>query len=167
MALQETKCREGEFPEERFRELGYEAAHIGHSQWNGVALLSRVGLTLTDTGDMGSLEEDLRALLLAFRRVLRHPMIRRIIADLNAEGARDPSLEEAIRPFQQARRDRVQYLIERAIARGEVTGTAEREMLLDLLAGPIYWRLVVTGGRSDLAHIERLVRGTAAALKAG
>ena len=129
--------------------------------------LSQVGLTLTDTSDMGSLEADLRALLLAFRRLLRHPMIRRIIADLNAEVARDPALEEAIRPFQQARRDRAQLLIKRAIARGEVDENADRELILDLLAGPIYWRLVVTGGRSDLAHVERLVRVTTAAVKAG
>ena len=129
--------------------------------------LSRVGLTLTDTRDMGSLEADLRALLLAFRRVLRHPTIRRIIADLNAEVARDPALEEAIRPFQQARRDRVQQIIERAVARGEAAGTVDWEMVLDLLVGPIYWRLAVTGGRSDLAHLERLVRATTAAVKAG
>ncbi len=128
--------------------------------------LSQVGLKLTDTRDMGSLEADLRALLLAFRRVLRHPMIKRIVADLNAEVARDPSLEEAIRPFQQARRARAQQLIERAIARGEVDENADREMILDLLAGPIYWRLVVIGGRSDLAHVERLVRVTTAAVKA-
>ena len=128
--------------------------------------LSQVGLKLTDTRDMGTLEADLRALLLAFRRVLRHPMIKRIVADLNAEVARDPALEEAIRPFQQARRARAQQLIERAIARGEVDEDADREMILDLLAGPIYWRLVVIGGRSNLAHIERLVRVTTAAVKA-
>ena len=104
--------------------------------------LSQVGLKPTDTRDMGSLEADLRALLLAFRRVLRHPMIKRIVADLNAEIARDPALEAGIRPFQPARRARAQQLIERAIARGEVDEDADREMILDLLAGPIYWRLV-------------------------
>jgi AcrR family transcriptional regulator len=130
-------------------------------------LLSRVGLTLTETGDMGSLEADLRALLLAFRRVLHHRTIRRIIADLHAEIGREPALEAAIRPFQQERRDRVQELIERAVARGELAATADRETILDLIAGPIYWRLVVTGRRSDLAHIEHLVRMTTAAMAVG
>jgi exodeoxyribonuclease III len=53
LALQETKCRDDQFPEDRFRALGYEVAHVGHSQWNGVALLSRVGLTDVQVGFPG------------------------------------------------------------------------------------------------------------------
>ncbi|TQN27690.1 exodeoxyribonuclease III [Haloactinospora alba] len=44
VALQETKCRDDQFPMELFTELGYEVAHNGTSQWNGVAIASRVGL---------------------------------------------------------------------------------------------------------------------------
>ena len=130
-------------------------------------LLSRVGLTLTETGDRGSLEADVRALLLAFRRVLRHRVIRRILADIQAEIGREPTLEAAIRPFQQVRRQRVQQFLDRAVERGELAETVDRETVLDFLVGPIYWRLVVTGGRSNLAHIERLVRMTIAAMAAG
>ena len=32
------------FPHERFEALGYESAHHGEGQWNGVAVISRVGL---------------------------------------------------------------------------------------------------------------------------
>ncbi|WP_040838681.1 exodeoxyribonuclease III [Nocardia brevicatena] len=44
LAIQETKCRDDQFPFERFDELGYEVAHVGLNQWNGVAVVSRVGL---------------------------------------------------------------------------------------------------------------------------
>lgn len=44
LALQETKCRDDQFPAEAFEALGYQVAHHGNSQWNGVAVLSRVGL---------------------------------------------------------------------------------------------------------------------------
>jgi exodeoxyribonuclease-3 len=44
VAMQETKCRDDQFPEDRFKEIGYEVAHHGLSQWNGVAIASRVGL---------------------------------------------------------------------------------------------------------------------------
>ncbi|MCM6777394.1 exodeoxyribonuclease III [Nocardia sp. CDC159] len=44
LAMQETKCRDDQFPTERFEEAGYEVAHTGLSQWNGVAIASRVGL---------------------------------------------------------------------------------------------------------------------------
>jgi exodeoxyribonuclease III len=44
LALQETKCRDGQFPALPFQAEGYEVAHHGLSQWNGVAVASRVGL---------------------------------------------------------------------------------------------------------------------------
>jgi exodeoxyribonuclease III len=53
LALQETKCRDDQFPEGRFTELGYQVAHVGHSQWNGVAILSRVGLDDVEIGFPG------------------------------------------------------------------------------------------------------------------
>jgi AcrR family transcriptional regulator len=112
-------------------------------------LLTRVGLRITETGDMGSLEADIEAILLAIRRVLRHRTIRRILADLHAEIGREPELADAIRPMQQARRARAHALIGRAIARGELQTSVDRETIADLLAAPLYWRLVVVGGRSD------------------
>jgi exodeoxyribonuclease-3 len=45
LALQETKCRDDQFPAAAFEAAGYEVAHVGYSQWNGVAILSRVGLS--------------------------------------------------------------------------------------------------------------------------
>ncbi len=44
LALQETKARDDQFPFERFEALGYQVAHHGLNQWNGVAVISRVGL---------------------------------------------------------------------------------------------------------------------------
>ena len=44
LAMQETKCKDEQFPYEAFTEIGYEVAHHGLSQWNGVAIASRIGL---------------------------------------------------------------------------------------------------------------------------
>ena len=44
LAMQETKCKDDQFPTMPFAALGYEVAHVGHNQWNGVAIASRVGL---------------------------------------------------------------------------------------------------------------------------
>jgi exodeoxyribonuclease-3 len=44
VALQETKCADAAFPYMPLQALGYEAAHTGDGRWNGVAVLSRVGL---------------------------------------------------------------------------------------------------------------------------
>jgi len=44
LCLQETKMADEAFPHHRFAALGYESAHHGQGQWNGVAVISRVGL---------------------------------------------------------------------------------------------------------------------------
>lgn len=128
-------------------------------------LLSGVGLLITDVPAQLSLTDDLRFLLFAIRRVLRHPQIRRIVADLHAEIGRNPALEEAIRPFQRNRRARINGMIDRAVARGEMSASCDRETAADLIAAPLYWRMIVTGGRVDRAHIERLAACLAAALR--
>lgn len=43
LAIQETKCRDEQFPYAMFEASGYEVTTSGYSQWNGVAILSRVG----------------------------------------------------------------------------------------------------------------------------
>jgi AcrR family transcriptional regulator len=129
-------------------------------------LLSQVGLTMTDVEECGSLEADLQAVLFAIRRVLRHPRVRRIITDLHGEIERTPALESAIRPFQRARRERIDGLINRAIGRGELSPMVDRELAADLVAAPLYWRLAVVGGRADRDYVRRLARVTGAALRA-
>jgi exodeoxyribonuclease III len=42
--LQETKLADDAFPESAFADIGYASAHHGDGRWNGVAILSRVGL---------------------------------------------------------------------------------------------------------------------------
>ncbi len=44
LCLQETKLSDSAFPAMAFAALGYDAVHWGQGQWNGVAILSRVGL---------------------------------------------------------------------------------------------------------------------------
>jgi exodeoxyribonuclease-3 len=44
LCVQETKVADDGFPTEQVAALGYEVAHFGQGRWNGVALLSRVGL---------------------------------------------------------------------------------------------------------------------------
>jgi exodeoxyribonuclease-3 len=44
LLVQETKQADVKFPFAAFKELGYESAHFGQGRWNGVAILSKVGL---------------------------------------------------------------------------------------------------------------------------
>lgn len=44
VCMQETKLADDAFPAEAFEAMGYASAHNGEGRWNGVAILSRVGL---------------------------------------------------------------------------------------------------------------------------
>ncbi|GAA3603368.1 exodeoxyribonuclease III [Marihabitans asiaticum] len=50
LLMQETKAKEDQFPHDRFRDIGYEVAHHGLNQWNGVAVVSRVGIEDVSVG---------------------------------------------------------------------------------------------------------------------
>jgi exodeoxyribonuclease III len=68
LALQETKAREDQLPLMGLQARGYEIAAHGLNQWNGVALISRVGLADVTAGFPGqpgfgeALEVEARAL---------------------------------------------------------------------------------------------------------
>lgn len=53
LALQETKCKDEQFPREPFEALGYEVVTSGFSQWNGVAIVSKVGIEDVEVGFPG------------------------------------------------------------------------------------------------------------------
>ncbi|MFK8850158.1 MULTISPECIES: exodeoxyribonuclease III [Streptomyces] len=53
LCVQETKCSAEQFPYDQLRELGYEAAVNATGRWNGVALLSKVGLEDVTSGLAG------------------------------------------------------------------------------------------------------------------
>lgn len=53
LALQELKCTDDAFPLMPIQALGYEVATLGTGRWNGVALLSRVGLEDVTRGLIG------------------------------------------------------------------------------------------------------------------
>jgi len=50
LCMQETKLADSAFPALTFSALGYESAHHGEGRWNGVAILSRVGLEEPSAG---------------------------------------------------------------------------------------------------------------------
>ncbi len=53
LAVQETKARDEQLPLMGLQSLGYEVAAAGLNQWNGVAIISRVGLEDVEVGFPG------------------------------------------------------------------------------------------------------------------
>jgi exodeoxyribonuclease-3 len=61
LCIQETKLKDAAFPALDFEAMGYESVHFGQGQWNGVAILSKVGIAkVTNNFKVGDPDPDAR-----------------------------------------------------------------------------------------------------------
>lgn len=117
--------------------------------------------------DTGSLRGDLRATLQAVLDWLTHPLFSRILPDLVAEDARNPDRGRATREnIGGPRREVAEVMLRRAITRGELPADLDLEMAMDVLAAPIYWRLVVRQAPAEPDYLDRLTEFALRALGA-
>jgi len=82
-----------------------------------------------------------------------------IITELLGEGQFDSGLAEAYRMrFFRPRRLEARGLIEKGIRLGELKKGLDIDSCIDLIYGPIFYRLLVTGGTLDDAYVHHLVQ---------
>src|ERR1700722_10797960 len=67
LCLQETKLADAAFPHMAFSVLGYESVHHGDGRWNGVAILSKVGIDDVVAGFATWIAEDADTRLITAR----------------------------------------------------------------------------------------------------
>ena len=127
-----------------------------------VSAIAVQGMPVPDTG---TLRGDVRLLLGMIARALRNPLAAQIIPDLLAEAARNPeiarTLEVALRGTQ---RDVITVVLRNAVRRGELPADSDDELALDLITGPLYWRLAVIRTPLPKGHLDQLAAATTAAL---
>ena len=92
----------------------------------------------------------------------------RIMPGLVSAMAHSDALARTVRDgFLAHRRTALRTVLERAVRRGELRCDADLELALDFLGGPLFYRLLVTGGPLDdeLARgvVDVMLRGMAAA----
>ena len=105
---------------------------------------------------------DTRAELLAFVNaavdVLGSTLMGRVMQGLVSDLATDPELASAFRERVVSVRDaEVERLVERGIARGTLRADTDPTTVHDLLIGPVYYRLLLTGQPLDSAFARRTV----------
>lgn len=89
-----------------------------------------------------------------------------IITELLGEGQFDPALAEAYRTrYFHPRRMEARKLIERGIERGELKNNLDIELCTDLIYGPIFYRLLVTGDQLDESYVQQLVKTAFAGIR--
>ncbi|MEU6882602.1 TetR/AcrR family transcriptional regulator [Streptomyces sp. NPDC046712] len=115
----------------------------------------------------GSLHGDVRALLEVASHALRHPVASQVIPDLLVEAARQPEIAQAIKAaLLDSQQGVVAQIVREAVARGELAEGADPDRALDVVVGPLYWRLVVVRGELPKGYLDDLARSAVAALKA-
>ncbi|HEX6871393.1 MAG TPA: TetR/AcrR family transcriptional regulator [Micromonosporaceae bacterium] len=118
--------------------------------------------------DTGSLRTDLELVLHAAARALRHPMASQIIPDLLAEASRNEQMAQTLQDVLRINQRSIGgHLIDRAIARGELPGRTDPDLAVDLIVGPLYWRVAVARTPLPDGYLSRLAGAVAAALQSG
>lgn len=109
---------------------------------------------LPDTGALRSdLVEYLTEVVAAFTSGTVGPALRALVA----AGAADSRWTPLLHDVQARRRAITRGLVARAVARGELPADTDPDLLLDLLHGPLYLRLLVSGSEISAALVAPLV----------
>ena len=108
------------------------------------AAVSSLYLDRVEVPNIGSLSEDLVALLSESYRLMADGD-GRVLERLVRESGQNPELVDVVRSILHARRRLYATLLNRAIARGELPPEMDQELLLDLLLGPLWFRLLLSG----------------------
>jgi AcrR family transcriptional regulator len=106
-----------------------------------------------------SLRTELRRYLLATVERLDEPVWRSILRSLVAEGQYDPATADLLRQRVVApRREAGLALLRHAQASGQIAAGLDHEMILDLLFGPLWYRLLFEHAPLDADFAQRLLR---------
>ena len=108
--------------------------------------------------DTGSTRDDLLALMREAVELYRRSVPGRLMPNLVSAMAQRPDLARALRDgFLAKRRDSLTQVLRRGIRRGDLRDDLDLELALDVLGGPLFYRLLITGGPID----GRLAEGVA------
>jgi AcrR family transcriptional regulator len=113
-------------------------------------------IALPDTGDT---QQDLTVFLTERIQTLGSPLLAQLIPALTAEAQRDRAFGELFWTLQAPVRQQAFMLFDRGIVRGDLPVTLDRDLALDLLLGPITFRLFVGGAPLDPQLAPAIVEG--------
>ncbi|WP_320068657.1 TetR/AcrR family transcriptional regulator [Micromonospora sp. RTGN7] len=117
--------------------------------------------------DTGTLRGDLTLLCQLVAHALSHPLASQIIPDLLAEAARNPEIDEALQAVLRAKQQEIGgSLVARAVQRGELSPGPDAGTAVDLIVGPLYWRLAIARAAPTEAYLDVLVEAVATGLGA-
>ena len=118
------------------------AAAVVHEDWE------------PPTGD--DLQRDLRTALVHLRGIYGTTAgraARRVVAD----SVSHPDLADAFHGLVAQRRAHTRRMIEQGVARGELSSRVDADVVTDMLSGPVFYRLFISGDPVDDAFLDSVV----------
>ncbi|MEU5938190.1 TetR/AcrR family transcriptional regulator [Micromonospora sp. NPDC047548] len=117
--------------------------------------------------DTGTLRGDLALLFQVVAHALSHPLASQIIPDLLAEAARNPTIDQTLQQVLRSKQQEIGgQLIGRAVERGELPADTDPDAAVDLIVGPLYWRLAIARTPLTDTYLDTLAEAVAAGLGA-
>jgi AcrR family transcriptional regulator len=107
-----------------------------------------------DTGDVRS---DVAAIVGDLGERLRSGHLADVAPALFAAVDADPQLAELMDVYVHARREPMRTVLRRGIERGQLSADVDVELVIDLLAGPLFYRRLVTRRPGDPGYVRALI----------
>lgn len=132
-----------------------------------VAVLIDMVEQVVGVPDMGDTRAELQAFVAGAVRMLGTTPMGRVMQGLVSDLAVDDDLAQSFRARIVAlRRGQIDRVIDRGIARGTLRADADHELIHELLFGPVYYRLLLSGRPLTPDYARRIVDAVMAAFGA-
>lgn len=116
-----------------------------------------VSFSASAAPDTGNVAEDLRTIACSLVELLTKNPAGRAVPQVVAAVERNDELRRAHRRLSATRRASTTNAVQRGIDRGELPPDTDPELVADMIAGPIFYRRLLSGARLDAAYADRLV----------
>jgi len=127
--------------------------------------VERLALQSVDVPDSGTLRGDLSALLHGARETFAHGR-GQFVATLLREAGHHPEITDLLDAILHTRRQAYRRVLARATARGELDPSVDQELLIDMLMGPLWTRLLITRDPVTREYVDANVQAVLAAFSA-
>ncbi len=107
--------------------------------------------------DTGAIRTDLIQVLESFLTITENTPLAGVLPTLAGERARTPELSDYLDKATRQRRKPVKQMLERAVRRGELPGSTDIELAVDMVMSPLVMRIFFTNNPADMEFLKQVV----------
>jgi AcrR family transcriptional regulator len=115
--------------------------------------------------DTGSLEGDVRAILTNIAKLLRTARWSSIVPSIVDVAEHDPAFADLHSRIQRGHAAPLRSALDRAVLRGEISSTTDRDAITAALLGPLFYRRWFSREQIDAKFLETIIRSAVADLR--